>query len=93
VRVADDPDIAQFLYTALAKGADAAVKVGARAADVYMLWAESLAGTKEQIARIRAAAAQHPRPQKLRFNSARANSAPIFGSLAAESSVRRSSAR
>ena len=47
---------------------DAAVKVGARTADTYMLWAESLAGTKEQINRIRAAAAQHNRDRPLRFS-------------------------
>lgn len=47
---------------------DAAVKVGARAADVYMLWAESLAGTQEQVNRIRAAAAQVQRPQRLKFS-------------------------
>jgi alkanesulfonate monooxygenase len=47
---------------------DAAVQVGARIADVYMLWAESLAGTRDQIARIRAAAAKHGRADKIRFS-------------------------
>lgn len=47
---------------------DAAVAVGARVADVYMLWAESLAGTRDQITRIRAAAAKHGRADKIRFS-------------------------
>lgn len=47
---------------------DAAVRVGARTADVYMLWAESLAGTREQLARIRAAAAQYVRAKPLGFS-------------------------
>ncbi len=47
---------------------DAAVAVGARVADVYMLWAESLDGTRDQISRIRAAAAKHGRADKIRFS-------------------------
>lgn len=47
---------------------DAAIAVGARTADVYMLWAESLAGTRDQISRIRAAAAKHGRADKIRFS-------------------------
>lgn len=47
---------------------NAAIDVGARIADVYMLWAESLAGTRDQISRIRAAAAKHGRADKIRFS-------------------------
>jgi alkanesulfonate monooxygenase len=47
---------------------DAAIAVGARIADVYMLWAESLAGTRDQILRIRAAAAKHGRADQIRFS-------------------------
>ncbi|MDR3507359.1 MAG: LLM class flavin-dependent oxidoreductase [Caulobacteraceae bacterium] len=64
VRPVQKPHIPVFF----SGSSDAAVKVGARTADTYMLWAESLAGTREQIARISAAAAQFNRPQKLRFS-------------------------
>ncbi|WP_345938751.1 LLM class flavin-dependent oxidoreductase [Novosphingobium nitrogenifigens] len=47
---------------------DAAVEVGARTADTYMLWAESLAGTREQLDRIRAAEARFERANPLRFS-------------------------
>jgi len=47
---------------------DAAVEVGAPRADTYMLWAESLAGTREQLDRIRAAAAAAGRTKPLRFS-------------------------
>lgn len=40
---------------------DAAVDFGARMADVYMLWGEPLAGTKERIARVSAAAEEYGR--------------------------------
>lgn len=39
----------------------AAVPVGARHCDVYMLWGEPVAGIKERIAEVRAAAAEHGR--------------------------------
>ncbi|WP_166143376.1 LLM class flavin-dependent oxidoreductase [Methylosinus sp. RM1] len=47
---------------------DAAIEIGARFANVYMLWAESLAGTRDQITRIRAAAARHGRADAIRFS-------------------------
>ncbi|WP_400770692.1 LLM class flavin-dependent oxidoreductase [Methylosinus sporium] len=47
---------------------DAAISVGARVADVYMLWAESLAGTRDQILRIKAAAAKYGRADQIRFS-------------------------
>lgn len=47
---------------------DAAIEVGARITDVYMLWAESLVGTRDQITRIRAAAARHGRADAIRFS-------------------------
>ena len=47
---------------------DAAVEVGARTADTYMLCAESLAGTREQLDRIRAAETRYDRPNPLRFS-------------------------
>ena len=47
---------------------DAAVAVGAPRADTYMLWAESLAGTRDQLTRIRAAAAAAGRTRPLRFS-------------------------
>jgi alkanesulfonate monooxygenase len=45
---------------------DAAIQVGAKHADVYMLWGEPLADTRTTIARVRAAAAAHGRT--LRFS-------------------------
>ena len=43
----------------------AAVQVGARHADVYMLWGEPLAQVAERIARIRAEAARHERTVRI----------------------------
>jgi len=42
--------------------------VGAPRANTYMLWAESLAGTRDQLDRIRAAAAAAGRTTPLRFS-------------------------
>lgn len=64
VRPVQSPHIPVFF----SGSSDAAVRVGARAADTYMLWAESLAGTREQIARIRAAAAAESRDRPIRFS-------------------------
>lgn len=47
---------------------DAAIAVGAPRADTYMLWAESLAGTRDQLTRIRAAAQEAGRTSPLRFS-------------------------
>jgi alkanesulfonate monooxygenase len=47
---------------------DAAIAVGAHRADTYMLWAESLAGTRDQLTRIRAAATQAGRTDPPRFS-------------------------
>ncbi|WP_166143353.1 LLM class flavin-dependent oxidoreductase [Methylosinus sp. RM1] len=47
---------------------DAAIAVGARVADVYMLWAESLTGTRDQILRIKAAAAKYGRAEQIGFS-------------------------
>ncbi|GAB3158348.1 LLM class flavin-dependent oxidoreductase [Amycolatopsis stemonae] len=41
---------------------DAAVDFGARHADLYMLWGEPFAGTRERVARVRAAAENYARP-------------------------------
>ncbi|MGI6875992.1 LLM class flavin-dependent oxidoreductase [Amycolatopsis sp. 3B14] len=43
---------------------DDAVEFGARHADLYMLWGEPFAGTKERIDRVRAAAARHDRDMR-----------------------------
>jgi alkanesulfonate monooxygenase len=64
VRPVQSPHIPVFF----SGSSDAAVKVGARTADTYMLWAESLAGTKDQVTRIRAAAAAQGRETPLRFS-------------------------
>lgn len=64
VRPVQQPHIPVFF----SGSSDAAIAVGARAADTYMLWAESLAGTRDQLERIRSAAAQFDRPQPLRFS-------------------------
>ncbi len=47
---------------------DAAIRTAGRYADVFALWGESLAGVKETIARVRAAAAQHGRADHIRFS-------------------------
>lgn len=64
VRPVQQPHIPVFF----SGSSDAAVEVGARTADTYMLWAESLAGTREQLDRIRAAQARHDRAKPLRFS-------------------------
>lgn len=64
VRPLQQPHIPVFF----SGSSDAAVDVGARTADTYMLWAESLAGTREQLDRIRAAQARYPRAKPLRFS-------------------------
>ncbi|MFD4193466.1 LLM class flavin-dependent oxidoreductase [Amycolatopsis thermoflava] len=43
---------------------DDAVEFGARHADLYMLWGEPFAGTKERIDRVREAAARHDRDMR-----------------------------
>lgn len=43
-----------------------AIEFGARHADLYMLWGEPIAGTRERIDRVRAAAARHGR--EMRFS-------------------------
>lgn len=45
----------------------AAIDVAGRHADVYALWGESLAQTRETIARVRASAARYGREQQIRF--------------------------
>ncbi|WP_028311454.1 LLM class flavin-dependent oxidoreductase [Derxia gummosa] len=47
---------------------DAAIKVAAKHADVYMLWAESLETTAELVNRVRAEAAKHGRDKHIRFS-------------------------
>jgi len=47
---------------------EAAIKTAGRYADVFALWGESLAGVKETIARVRAAAAQYGRTDHIRFS-------------------------
>jgi len=47
---------------------DAAIEVGSRIADVFMLWAESLEGTRDQILRIRAAANRQNRSKPIEFS-------------------------
>ncbi|MCE7796136.1 LLM class flavin-dependent oxidoreductase [Sphingobium sufflavum] len=46
---------------------DAAIEVAGKHADVYALWGEPLDGTRETIARVRAAAAKHGRADQIRF--------------------------
>jgi alkanesulfonate monooxygenase len=57
VRPLQEPSIPIFFGGA----SDAAVAVGAKHADVYMLWGEPLADTRAMIARVRAAAAGYGR--------------------------------
>ena len=47
---------------------EAAIRTAGRYADVFALWGESLAGVKETIARVRAAAAQYGRADHIRFS-------------------------
>jgi len=64
---------------------DAAVKVAAKHADVYMMWGEPLAQIKERIAQVRAAAAEYGRENHIRFSlSVR----PILGATEAEAWAR-----
>jgi len=64
---------------------EAAVRVAARHADVYMMWGEPLAQVKERIAQVRAAAAEHGREDHIRFSlSVR----PILGATEAEAWAR-----
>ncbi len=46
---------------------DAAIEVAGKHADVYALWGEPLDGTRETIARVRAAAAKYGRADQIRF--------------------------
>ena len=46
---------------------DAAIEVAGKHADIYALWGEPLDGTRETIARVRAAAAKHGRQDDIRF--------------------------
>jgi alkanesulfonate monooxygenase len=55
---------------------DAAIAVGAHRADTYMLWAESLAGTRDQLTRIRAAARRRAAPIRLASACPSAPSSP-----------------
>lgn len=64
VRPVQQPHIPVFF----SGSSDAAIAVGARTADTYMLWAESLAGTRDQLDRIRAAEAGYARAHPLRFS-------------------------
>ncbi len=47
---------------------ESAIRTAGRYADVFALWGESLAGVKETLTRVRAAAAQHGRADHLRFS-------------------------
>lgn len=47
---------------------ESAIRTAGRYADVFALWGESLAGVKETIARVRAAAAQYGRADHIRFS-------------------------
>lgn len=47
---------------------EAAVRVAARHADVYMMWGEPLAQVRERIAAVRAEAAKHGRADQIRFS-------------------------
>ncbi len=47
---------------------DAAIRVAARHADVYMLWGEPVAQVREVVQRVRAAAAEHGRDKHIRFS-------------------------
>jgi alkanesulfonate monooxygenase len=47
---------------------DAAIRIAARHADVYMLWGEPVAQVREVVQRVRAAAAEYGRDKQLRFS-------------------------
>lgn len=47
---------------------EAAVRVAAKHADVYMMWGEPLAQVRERIAAVRAEAAKHGRADQIRFS-------------------------
>ncbi|ATE62645.1 LLM class flavin-dependent oxidoreductase [Thauera sinica] len=64
---------------------DAAVRVAARHADVYMMWGEPLAQIRERIATVRAAAAAYGRDQQLRFSL---SLRPILGATEEEAWAR-----
>ena len=64
---------------------EAAVRVAAKHADVYMMWGEPVAQVKERIAQVRAAAAAYGRENHIRFSlSVR----PILGATEAEAWAR-----
>ncbi|WP_077034525.1 LLM class flavin-dependent oxidoreductase [Pelomonas sp. KK5] len=47
---------------------DAAIRIAAKHADVYMLWGEPVAQVREVVQRVRAAAAEHGREKQIRFS-------------------------
>ncbi|MFT7773777.1 LLM class flavin-dependent oxidoreductase [Roseateles sp.] len=47
---------------------DAAIRIAAKHADVYMLWGEPVAQVREVVQRVRAAAAEHGRDKLIRFS-------------------------
>jgi alkanesulfonate monooxygenase len=47
---------------------DAAIRIAAQHADVYMLWGEPVAQVREVVRRVRAAAAEHGRDKQIRFS-------------------------
>lgn len=47
---------------------DAAIRVAGKHADVYALWGETLEGVRETLQRVKAAAAEHGREDKIRFS-------------------------
>ncbi|TAK74920.1 MAG: LLM class flavin-dependent oxidoreductase [Aquabacterium sp.] len=64
---------------------DAAVKVAARHADVYMMWGEPVADIRQRIAGVRAAAAAYGRADQIRYSL---SLRPILGATEAEAWAR-----
>ncbi|WP_085316063.1 LLM class flavin-dependent oxidoreductase [Derxia lacustris] len=64
---------------------DAAIKVAGKHADVYMVWAESLAQTAELVNKVRAEAAKHGRENHIQFSL---SSRPIVAATEAQAWAR-----
>ena len=64
---------------------DAAVRVAAKHADVYMMWGEPVADIRERIAGVRAAAAAYGRADQIRYSL---SLRPILGATEAEAWAR-----
>lgn len=64
---------------------DAAVRIAARHADVYMLWGEPVAQVREVVRKVRAAAAEHGRERHIRFSL---SLRPVLGATEADAWAR-----